>query len=400
MKKLPHISPSSLKLPSGIGALAGLTQKGSPKVSVIGAVVGAGMDTISATRDERAFLSGLVDEYRPEIAKRLGLSEKQVTAAHFNEAFKENPVLAQAKEATAMKRMVRVASNAVSLTAGVVAGMGASIMVRRGQKVEGMQQNAADIAGALAASFGGMAAGQVTRKVLHMRGRDASLENTAHGQIMVIKNKQQLGEPTDAADIFKVQLAVNTQVRDAISKEFGKSFNDMGKEEQLTLLRNEFSDILAANEEMARRINEGARPQGLVFADVEDVKKKEQGAKHDVPQVAAPAVAEAVVAEAAAPQVISEQPLLRPEQPKVTVDTPSPLSEEEQKRLIRTIEEGVSQHQPAAPAPAMADEQPAYTKEQHDAVQGALKEALRRKMETHVGAVEKERANPEMQHSR
>lgn len=389
MKRLPHISLSSLKMPSGIGALTGLVEKGSPKVSVIGAVVGAGMDTISATRDERAFLSELVDEYRPEIAKRLGLSEKQVTAVHFNEAFKENPVLAQAKEATAMKRVVRLASNAVSLTAGVVAGMGASIMVRRGQKVEGMQQNAADIAGALAASFGGMAAGQMTRRVLHMRGRDDSLENTAHGQIMVIKNKQQLGEPTDAADIFKVQLAVNTQVRDAITKEFGKSFNDMGKEEQQTLLKNEFADILAANEEMARRINEGARPQGLIFADVEDVKKKEQdkGGKA------------AVEVQSAIPQTISEQPLPAPEQPKVTVDTPSPLSEEEQKRLIRTIEEGVSQHQTTP----TETEQRAYTKEQHEAVQSALKEALRRKLEaapSHAGAIEKERANSELQHSR
>ncbi|MBM3617854.1 MAG: hypothetical protein FJX23_04840 [Alphaproteobacteria bacterium] len=415
MKRLPHISLSSLKAPASVGALAGLVkEKGSHKVSVIGAVVGAGMDTISATRDERAFLSKLVDEYRPEIAKRLGVSEKQVTAEHFNEAFKENPVLAQAKEATAMKRMVRVVSNAVSLTAGAAAGLGASIFVRRGQKVEGMQQNAADIAGALAASFGGMAAGQMTRKVLHIRGRETSLEDTAHGQIMVIKNKQQLGEPTDATDIFKVQLAVNTQVRDAISKEFGKPFAEMGKEEQLNLMKNEFGDILAANDEMARRINEGARPQGIIFGDVEDVKVKAESQKpapaplHDKAAeelgapiaVAAPA-APKQEAHDAPPQPFSEQPLPQVEQPKVTVDTPAALSPEDQQRLIRTIEEGVAKH--AAQEAPVQQEAPEYTKEQHEAVQGALKEALRRKMgaPSHAETLDRERSNQgELQHSR
>lgn len=424
--KFPRISADTFKLSpaAGLKGVKDLVGTGSPRVSGIGAVVGAGIDSISATRDERAFLSELVDEYRPEVAKRLGLSEKQVTAEHFNAAFKENPVLAQAKQLTAMNKAVRLTSNAVSVVAGVVAGMGASIMVRRGQKTEGMQENAADIAGALAATFGGMSAGKVTRRLLHMRGREGILEDTAHGRIMVIKNKQQLGEPTDAADIFQVQLAVNPQVGEAIAKNFGKPFAELGKEEQLSLLQNEFPEILEANNEMARRINEGARPQGLLFADVEDVKAKDAQKKEGVyaelredkaqeeGQVALtesspaatslPVPQEQVKQFGAEPEAQpsgvvvpdSQKPLEQVPAP-VTVDTAQGISPEAQKRLIRSIEEYTAQPElPQAATAESVDEarQVDYSKEEHEAVHAALKAALSRKpAASHAEGVERER---------
>lgn len=397
MKKLPSISPSPA---AALASLKKFSQAGSTKIGVLGAFAGAGMDMISATRDEREFLSNLVDEYRPEIAKRLGLAEKQVTAEHFNAAFRDNPVLAQAKEATSMSRVVGAISAGVSVVFGIAAGMGAAFMVRRGQQTEGMQENAASIAGTLAASFGGWSAGKVTRQVLHKRKQGGALEGTAHSQIMVIKNKQQLGEPTDAADIFKVQLAVNPQVGEAIQQTFGKPFGELGATEQQQLMQAEFPDILAMNEEMARRINEGARPQGLLFADVEDVRAKESEKKGVVAARAPEAL------EQAAQTVPQELPQELPQEVQApvveAVQQSQPVTEDVAAQNVQT-EQQVAPEQvvPEQVIPEQAvvepeQERPSYTRGQRDAVQNAIKDVLRSRQESagvgHVQGIERERA--------
>lgn len=381
MKKLPTLSASPA---ASIAAVKNFAKAGSSKISVIGAIAGAGMDMVSATRDERAFLSDLVDEYRPEIAKRLGLAEKQVTAEHFDAAFRENPVLAQAKETTSMKRAVRIVSNAVSVGFGIVAGMSAAFFVRRGQQTEGMQENAASIAGTLAASFGGWSAGKLTRQVLHKRKLGTALEGTAHNQIMVIKNKQQMGQPTDAADIFRVQLAVNPQVGEAIQQAFGKPFSAMQAGEQRQLLENEFPDILKMNDEMARRINEGARPQGLLFADVEDVKAKESEKKTiGTPQIQ----------PAAQPQPLFEAQ----EAPAQTQDAEMAPAAQSTAEASSAPEVGVEKEGQQAKQDAAS--QPTYNKAQREAVQSAIKEVLRSRQEnpatSYTQGIERERAQQE-----
>lgn len=322
-----------------VNPLSQLMEKGSTKVSVLGGAVGAGIDAISATRDERAFLGNLIDEYRPEIAKRMGLAEKQVTPEHFNQAFKENPVLSQAKSATRMSRIVRTTSSLVSGVTGVISGLAVSMLVRGTGGPNNKQNDVADIAGTISSIFAGMMSGRVTRQILHTRGRDTSLVDTAHGHIMVIKNKQQMGEPTDVADIFKVQLAVNPEVRKAIDQAYGKAFSAMTQDEQVKLVKDEFPAVYDANVEMARRINEGARPQGLLFADVEDVKAKAAEKKARNEDVARQEKTAPPAEGKKAPAVTSEMPLHESTAvPKL--DDVASLPEDAKQRFLHSLQEG------------------------------------------------------------
>lgn len=268
MKKLPKIDLKSLRMPAGMQGVADVLAQGSKKVSALGAVAGAGIDVVSATRDERGYLSDLAKEYRPEIAERLGLAENQVTEEHYNMAFADNPVLAQAKEVTKMSGAVRGVNSTIAAAVGLLAGMGASALTRRAQ-AGGKQADAANIAGGVAATLGAAAAGRVARKFLHSRKLDGALESTAHYKIMEIKGKQQRGEETSAADIFGVQLALNPEVGAVIEQGTGKRFQDMDAPQQLQLMQQEFPEILEVNNEMARLINEkGMRPQELVFGEI------------------------------------------------------------------------------------------------------------------------------------
>lgn len=269
MKKLPKIDVDALRLPEGMKRVIKLLAQGSGKVSVIGAAAGAGIDVVSATRDERGYLSELAKEYRPEIAERLGLAESQVTEQHYHMAFDENPVLAQAKQVSQMGKGIRAINSSIALGVGLLAGLGASVATRRAQS-GGKQADAANIAGGVAATLGASGAGKIARKLLHTKNLDKALEDTAHHQIMEIKGKQQRGEETTAADVFIVQLALNPQLDEAIQQSSGGArFREMEPAQQQQLMQAEFPEILEANTRMARLINEeGLRPQQLVFGEV------------------------------------------------------------------------------------------------------------------------------------
>lgn len=271
--KLPSLKPDSLNLPfrehmSELVSKAG--GAGTWKLTTGGAVLGAGFDAVSASKQERAFLSDMVEEYRPEIAERLGLAAEQVTQQHFNEVFTVNPVLAQAKEASKTGAKTRSISGVVSTISGMFAGLGAAAITRNAQTGDA-QKNAGNIAGGLASTIGAMTAGRITRAVLGAKGKEHALKNTAHHFIMEIKDKQMRGEQTTAADIFKVQLAVNPQLKEAIADQLGVYFDELDAKAQLDLMREEAPEVLAMNEDMAANINAGARPQGLLFGEVERV---------------------------------------------------------------------------------------------------------------------------------
>lgn len=271
--KLPSMKPDLLNLPfrehmSELVSKAG--GSGTWKLTTGGAMLGAGFDAVSASKQERAFLSDMVEEYRPEIAERLGLSAAQVTQQHFNEVFTVNPVLAQAKDASKTGAKTRSISGVVSTISGMFAGLGAAAITRNAQTGDA-QKNAGNIAGGLASTIGAMTAGRITRAVLGAKGKDHALKNTAHHFIMEIKDKQMRGEETTAADIFKVQLAVNPQLKEAIADQLGVYFDELDAKAQLDLMREEAPEVLAMNEDMAANINAGARPQGLLFGEVERV---------------------------------------------------------------------------------------------------------------------------------
>lgn len=273
MKKLTDTLESS-RLPDGIQRFAKMIveepkQKTSNKVSIITAAAGAGIDIVSATRDERGYLSELAKEYRPEIAKANGAAEHQITEADYHKAFAENPILAQAKKAVQMSGGVRFVNTTVALGVGILAGIGSSALIRQAQAGGRQDADASNIGGGTIATLAAAGAGKLMRNLLHTRKQEGALENTAHHKIMLIKSKQQHGEETTAADIFQVQLALNDDVQDAIRQKTGQRFQDMEPERQLELLKTEFPAVYEANTEMARLINEeGLRPQQLLFGEI------------------------------------------------------------------------------------------------------------------------------------
>ena len=290
VKKLPSINLEKFKLPFS-GHIGDMVAKaGGPtaaKVGVGGAFLGAGFDAVSASKQERAFLSDLVEEYRPEIAERMGLAAEQVTQEHFEQAYRDNPVLAQAKDLSKVETKTRVASGVIGVVAGWFAGMtaaGLTTGAQRGQVVKDSQRNAANIASGIVSTMASMMSGKVARKFLHRKGEN-TLSESAHGQIIAIRDKQLQGQPTSPTDIFKVQLALNPEVDQMIVQAYGSPFGKLDEAAQLQLLQNEFPEVLQVNTELARRVNDGARPQGLLFGEVEDVKPRAINSTTTEPQV-------------------------------------------------------------------------------------------------------------------
>lgn len=374
MKKLPKIDMKSLHMPEGMKRIVETLATGSHKVSYLGAAAGAGIDIVSATRDERGHLSELAKEYRPEIAERLGLAESQVTEAHYHQAFAENPVLAQAKDASSMKGGIRAINTTIASAVGVLAGLSASIVTRRAQS-GGKQADAANIAGGVAATLAAAGAGKFARKVLHTRKIEGKLENTAHHQIMEIKGKQQRGEETTAADIFKVQLALNPDVSEALNQAAGKDFNAIEPAQQQALLQKEFPELFEINNEMARLINEeGMRPQQLVFGEIRAPEKPlpiepvapghpdlppnaEQQAPQAIEASGADAAAQALLDALNKGEIPVEQPVApESETPRMAEpqkgELPESLKGGEEKggadleRALQALQEGAAQQQP------------------------------------------------------
>lgn len=304
--------------------MAGLLEKGSPKVSVLGAAAGAVIDGVSATRDERGYMSDIADEYRPEIAERLGLAENQVTQQHYQMAFGENPVLAQAHEVEKMSGVVRAATATISVAAGTLAGLAASAFSRP-KPIAGVDMKGKDpsnIAGGVVSTLAAAASGKLARKLLHTSRLKGAMEKTAHHKIMLIKEKQQRGEETTPADIFAVQLALNPELEQQITQVTKKKFADMQPQEQEALLQQEFPDILQANRKMADSINhDGMRPQQLVFGEVRSPAKEEPIAPGhpDLPPNAElpvePVAVEASGAKEAAQALEARRAQEQPEQP-------------------------------------------------------------------------------------
>jgi hypothetical protein len=268
--KLPF-QLEDMKIPASLEPAMAFLRKGAGKVSVFGAAAGATIDIISATRDERAFLSAIASEYRPEIAERLGLAEDQVTEQHYNMAFDENPILQQAKQAAQMDGKIRAANTTIAAGVGLLAGLVTSSLSHPKKKpgVYTVKDSPANIVGGVVSTFGGMMAGKAARHVMHTRRLDGAIEKTAHYQIMQIKEKQQRGEETTPADIFLVQLMLNPLVNEAITQSTGKRFCDMEPEQKMQILQTEFPEFLEVNMIMADRINnDGMRPQQLMFGEV------------------------------------------------------------------------------------------------------------------------------------
>lgn len=276
MKNFPSIKLESLRIPAGMQAVIDTAKKGSLKVNALAAVAGTGIELVSATRDERGFWSEIADEYRPEIAQRLGVAVDQVTQEHYQMAFAENPVLAQAKQVSQMGAGVRAANMIISTTVGVLAGIGASVLSRPkpGHGGEDKGSGPANIAGGVAATFSAAAVGKLTRKLMHTNRLGKAMEGTAHYKIMQIKEKQQRGEETTPADIFEVQLALNPEAAQAIKQTTGKDFAALDAAQKQQVLSTEFPDIMQVNAVMAERINkDGMRPQQLVFGEVRAVEQ-------------------------------------------------------------------------------------------------------------------------------
>lgn len=248
-------------------------KKGARNVSIFGAATGTTLDLVAATRDERAFLSGIAKEYVPEIAESFGATglagkdkpkKSQITEEDFNEAFKRNPILQQAKAVSQMNGTVKVANAIIASSVGLLAGLAMSSVSRPKENSGSIKNDPANIVGGVFSSLGAIAAGKVGRTLLHSRGLDKAMENTAHHQIMQIKEKQLAGTDTTAADVLLVQLLLEQKQNMAVGQD-GTPFRDLTPEQQKDILETQFPQMVEMTTNIAERINKGMRPQRLLY---------------------------------------------------------------------------------------------------------------------------------------
>ncbi|MGB1540219.1 MAG: hypothetical protein ACPG80_04605, partial [Rickettsiales bacterium] len=278
MAKLANSLPfKNITQMRGIGTAVHKAGVNSARIGVVGAFAGAGFDMVSAGKDERADLRELVEEYRPEIAEKLGVSEEQVSAADFEAAYAQNIVLAQAKEAGKRDAKSRTVSGIASVVMGTVAGMGAAILARRSQTDPQLQKNSANIASGIVSTVGSMMTGKLVRKNMKSKTQASPLQATAHARIMDMKDKQQQGVMVTPGDIFSVQLALDPDTDALIKANAGKTFDELTVDEQNQLIANQFPpQLMQACAVMAQRVNDGARPQGLLFGEIAPTEQEKE----------------------------------------------------------------------------------------------------------------------------
>ncbi len=273
------------------------------KLSMGGAAVGTVAASVSATKAEKAFLEDMVEEYRPEIAERLGKAAEQVTKEEFDLAFAEIPALAQAKEKVSRSQGERLLTGLLSSVAGFLSGIGAGALTRRVQPGE-QQENADNIASSLSSGLGALAVGKLVGGLFNRGGYEKKLQGTAHARIMEIKDKQLSGEETTPMDVFQVKLDLMPGMQQAIEAEVGKSFAALSEQEQAQLMQTAFPpNVWMGSVEIARNINAGARPQGLLFDEFKRVIPP-AALRPEMPEQPQPEQTPDVVPEQVPPQVM------------------------------------------------------------------------------------------------
>lgn len=299
-----------------------LDSKGASKVvSVIGGVLSAVIfDKFLSTSSERELSAKIIKDYDPEIAKSFGRAKHQLTEEHYQTVFKKNPILAQAKKAITISPSAHILSTLAAFVAGVAAGLGISPPIYNKERkkstprIEKAQEKLAEakvigdpkkrqeavekannefkqiekqmrispgIAALLASSVIGTFAGLLVRKSMHLNHREKALEDTAHGQIMRLKHKQQMAEKITAGDVFLVDLALHKD-DDKQRLAAYNEFKGLDIVQQDSFMEQHYANKLKACQEIANKINDGARPHAIPFMQAEHMKVREEAKAKEV----------------------------------------------------------------------------------------------------------------------
>ncbi len=234
-----------------------------------GTVLSVVTGLIWAEKEKRARQQDLADEYRPEIARRFGIAEDQLNSSHFKQAFEENGVLAELQEANRNGGFMLTVASITAAVVGVIVGQGAMRGINPGR---GQDKAAAEQVGGIVSALGaGFFAGSFVRKAFRAGFGARALEDTAHMRIMELKEKQNEKVAVDAVDVYDAVLALTPKDADAVRKAYGAPYHTLDEKTRQDFFERQVPDgARDLAEQIAQKINNGARPQGLLFSVVQE----------------------------------------------------------------------------------------------------------------------------------
>ena len=221
------------------------------RANVITAAISTGVDVVMSGVRHKKDMHDLSNTYRLEIAQELGMDPAEVNKKHLKDAAKTNPGL---KEAMGVADFTRLS---IPIT-GLSAALGAAAL---GVATGGIGL----VPGLVLGGAGGMAASYVTEKVLrHMA--DKNPDHGPHQQVKTIIAAREAGQGVTAQDVFGVKVASDKELSKSIQKTYGKHYDDLSAQDKAHVLATQSPEIAQRSAFEAQLINEGARPQGLLFA--------------------------------------------------------------------------------------------------------------------------------------
>ena len=218
-----------------------------------GAVVSTAMSGVNANSYVKRALSGYTELFRQELAQIYKIHPAQVRVEHFLAESKRNKAFHEAVRSLNEDKSFKPVRTGSSVVAGIGGAAAGTVLIP------------IPILGSLIGAMGaGYLAGKATDKIEEVSS-GVDKESTALAFVEDIVGKVSEGQPVTEIDVFRVKAALIPDIRKVVKAKTGKDLHEVPDANMLALLGT-FDDelhLLCARE--ANAINNGARPQGLVF---------------------------------------------------------------------------------------------------------------------------------------
>ncbi len=236
-------------LGKGILSLAVFIAAGVGAATSIGPIIPAvviGAGGLALTIASELYKQGLreeemLDVYRNDIAKQLGIAPANVTRANLKEAAKDNPILEQALDRQRKSTIMTVSTAAFASLVSVLLigafGMGDTFHKLAEASFTGMFKP-------LAAIIGMGTVSAISSLILH-DGLDAAIgygtglkRISANDLILTMGRKVARGQVVSREEVYGVLVASNPALSRTIEQQTGKTYDDMSPAEQSLLLQH------------------------------------------------------------------------------------------------------------------------------------------------------------------
>ncbi len=208
-----------------------IAETGLP-IGPAGAVIGAPFGFINAQYKYNKQRQMVLDEYREEIAEQLDIDSNRVDENAMEYAARTNKSLHRTLDALEEDKEKHPWLNMAGL---VGAGIGAFVLGSVGVAITALGPLA--VIGGLVGSFIGFSIGYPLGTYIGKNVMDVDDQQNPAMHIDNVIAKQMEGEKVTALDIFKVRIAQNPYLYEAIKNQYGEPFHALSERGQLMLMR-------------------------------------------------------------------------------------------------------------------------------------------------------------------